>query len=454
MGTLGRAGIGAVAIALGAAVACSDETQSKGARKKDSGSGDGSVVSGGSGGGGSGGVAGGGMGGDGGVGGRAGAAGTDAGPFACETMVCAAPPSPLVQSCCTDADRCGLEVVMFPTGCMALDDVQVGTPDSDCPSIDFQTETFAGCCRDDGVTCGSSAEALGLGCVDPAVFGLPTGATCNGADASADAPIDAVGDVALDTSMDAMDAMDAADAMDPCAPPVIDPGLLADAGMDYVGPAPDLYWTFDDVDVTGSTLGDVSPSGDDAAIAGGVTTGAPGRIGEAFDFDGATGIVTGMPIEPQDFTVSVWLAPTAYATGNGLIAVNHGVGPIPWSGWLVAVGNTGQLRFAMEGGTPAQEIVAGTQRCVPLGSWTHFVGIKEGMEIRVYRDGVLEETLPLTYSTIPYNSGGMELGRHAMFINRYYAGRMDDLVLWNAILTDQQIVQLYLEGVAGRRVYP
>ncbi|MEB2312333.1 MAG: hypothetical protein OZ921_00735 [Sorangiineae bacterium] len=81
------------------------------------------------------------------------------------------------KACCTSEDACGLSVsVLASAGCQARN--QPGTPDESCPAQSIQNFlTFQGCCRPDH-TCGLQDTILGLGCVDPAAFGLSKGDSC------------------------------------------------------------------------------------------------------------------------------------------------------------------------------------------------------------------------------------------------------------------------------------
>jgi hypothetical protein len=135
--------------------------------------------------------------------------------------------------------------------------------------------------------------------------------------------------------------------------------------------------------------------------------------------------------------------------------INLGNGPSAWQGWISGIRSTGQFRFTVEGGGGlVQELYADTTDCVPVGAWTHIVGVYTGTVSRLYRDGVLEEETPIPYSSINFGSVGLVVGRHSYFNNRYYPGLVDELAVWDQVLTDRQVVQLFSQGKMGARIVP
>lgn len=109
-----------------------------------------------------------GAGGRGGSGGRAGTGGSggsgNAGSETCDTG-CSGLPMLGVSGCCTDNDKCGLDIsgLGVGEGCAELN--APGARNDACPSLSVfgGIVTFVGCCKPDG-TCGVLADLAGLGC--------------------------------------------------------------------------------------------------------------------------------------------------------------------------------------------------------------------------------------------------------------------------------------------------
>jgi len=73
------------------------------------------------------------------------------------------------------------------------------------------------------------------------------------------------------------------------------------------------------------------------------------------------------------------------------------------------------------------------------GQWTHFVGTYDGTNIKAYINGVLTETISHTGNIAPWY-GDMEIGR---FNTVYWSGSVDDLFIYNKVLSQEEVTQLY-----------
>ncbi len=71
--------------------------------------------------------------------------------------------------------------------------------------------------------------------------------------------------------------------------------------------------------------------------------------------------------------------------------------------------------------------------------WTHLVGTYDGNNIKAYINGVLKET-----RSWPGNISGMDENlKVGMFFNEYWSGTVDDLFLYNKVLSQTEVDQLY-----------
>jgi len=226
----------------------------------------------------------------------------------------------------------------------------------------------------------------------------------------------------------------------------------------YTGPAPDLYWSFDDETIEDSTVHDVTINDYNGTMNSGVADGEEGIAGEAVVFDGATGIINGDLPKTNTFTVSVWINPASFPTAGDVreVAVNLGNGLGTWEGWLVSVRHTETIGFCVEGGGGvSNEKRVVTQSGVPLGEWTHIVGTMSSSaeEIRIYCNGVFQESLSLGFKTINFGTVDLVLGLHSFFENYYFDGALDELAIFNdKVLSDKDIKSLYAVGHAGQPI--
>jgi len=86
--------------------------------------------------------------------------------------------------------------------------------------------------------------------------------------------------------------------------------------------------------------------------------------------------------------------------------------------------------------TPLTSSAKGT---ITADKWTHFVGTYDGTNIKAYINGVLTETISHSGNIAPWY-GNMEIGR---FNTEYWSGSVDDLFIYNKVLTQEEVTQLY-----------
>lgn len=161
-------------------------------------------------------------------------------------------------------------------------------------------------------------------------------------------------------------------------------------------------------ETTGTVAHDVSSYRTHGAVAG--TAFAAGRFGPSRAFAGASDHIT-VPdtpsLRPAALTVEAWvLAPAFTAMNSAVIATKRRTtGPASWT--LRLAGTSGRAWF----GTALSEADSVVSRA-PLadGLWHHLAGVHEGGTLRLYVDGVLEESRTPP-GAIPYDGGGVFVGR-------------------------------------------
>jgi hypothetical protein len=199
--------------------------------------------------------------------------------------------------------------------------------------------------------------------------------------------------------------------------------------------------------------------GHNGTAVGGVTF-VPGKVGEAFNFDGATGVVN----LPNDFaypTSGTSTRPLSFATwfrttAGGVILGQEGAGG---SGYVPAVyvGTDGKLYAQMfwnGAGNPVAS--AGT---VNNGQWHQVAVTYNGTSETVYLDGAAIKTVPFTESA--YNSSGYSytLGSgiasgtdgwpaapaptHSWY---YFKGQLDEAAFYNRALSATNVQTIFNVG--------
>ena len=169
---------------------------------------------------------------------------------------------------------------------------------------------------------------------------------------------------------------------------------------------------------------------------------APGKIGQAFNFDGIDDTVElGTGMASHDFSLSMWVKPGAtqiqYAD---IVDNNHS----KFQNWVIQqdASNTNMYAFS---GTPPFPLAPDV--------WQHLVVTHDSSDnSRAYVDGVLvaSGTYAITYNGTQF----LRLGRWANFHpdqggNRFWNGQMDEFAIFDRALTPIEVRNMYQAGGNG-----
>ena len=81
--------------------------------------------------------------------------------------------------------------------------------------------------------------------------------------------------------------------------------------------------------------------------------------------------------------------------------------------------------------------------------WQHLAGTYDGSELKLYVDGELEASTP-HIGSIAGNTLNVNIGRNSELTDRFYAGAVDDVRIYNRALRDEEVK--LLAGHKGARV--
>lgn len=196
------------------------------------------------------------------------------------------------------------------------------------------------------------------------------------------------------------------------------------------------YWNFNDG--VGTKTGDISGNGNTGTISNATWT--QGRFGKALYFGGTNSSVS-TPYNSvfdltNNITLSAWYKKDV---GSGT------------NKWLVhkATVNTSYAMF-IEGGLKMRIEHPAMQDCITTepseGVWHHVVSTYDGVNMKVYVDGVLKQTCAATGS-INLTGGGIEIGSFAS-TGYPFKGVIDEVRIYNRALSASEITTLYKAGSA------
>ncbi len=221
------------------------------------------------------------------------------------------------------------------------------------------------------------------------------------------------------------------------------------------------YYPMNEASWNGTTgeVRDLSGNGKNGTAVSGATITSSGKYANAGSFDGTNDYVnTGLnpsTVLGQNITMSAWVYPTAQSNYRGIMGDHAATGNkgllIQYNGgWTGGFGD-GTNWFTKNIGD------------LTLSQWSHVVYVIKGGAsgyIKGYVNGV-EITTQTDVSTNISHEAAFWIGRAYSADNRYFQGTIDDVRVYNRILTPTEITNLYTNpgtiatsGVAAGGVSP
>ncbi len=223
------------------------------------------------------------------------------------------------------------------------------------------------------------------------------------------------------------------------------------------------YWTFNGADMTDTIVTDISSSNNSLDIANGPVM-TMGKVGQSLNFDAVDDTVSctdancggtsggKLDMGTRDWTVSAWIKPKSGATSCNISGrVASKIGDDETQGWFIGIANSYICGSLRNGGVDIFSTLDGTQ--VTLNEWNHIAIVfdRDGNMTR-YLNGVQTGTQDniSSYNGVsidhPLNFciGGRDGG--AGCIERLFDGSIDEVRIYDRVLTVGEIKQLYLYG--------
>ena len=214
------------------------------------------------------------------------------------------------------------------------------------------------------------------------------------------------------------------------------------------------YWTMDGKN-TNWTTGqetDSSGNGNNGQFANtSASSAVTGKIGQAAQFNGTNQYIYGswatLALGTGDFTVSLWVDPSSFASEAGLFdtALLNGDGRRDNAMVLVQNASTGSLRIFSQGSYGAS-----TNGALKLNSMNHVVITRTGTTIHFYINGSLDSTTETLNTNLTF--GGEVIGRYADSPAGYFTGSIDDVRVYGRALSTLEVQTLYGVGTATQAV--
>jgi hypothetical protein len=192
---------------------------------------------------------------------------------------------------------------------------------------------------------------------------------------------------------------------------------------------------------------------------------APGKVGQAFSFDGTSSYIR-VPDNPSlhfttAMTIEAWIYPTSLGAYQNIVSKWDWPGANAQKGYTTTVLPGGQVNIGIcSDGSCAQGSggslcsVSGTSS-LPVNQWTHFAGTYDGSYLSVYVNGVFENREAYTSGIFPGTNDlviGAAVGGSTPVSP--FGGLIDEPAVYNRALSAAEIQAIYNAGSAGKCVPP
>lgn len=189
-------------------------------------------------------------------------------------------------------------------------------------------------------------------------------------------------------------------------------------------------------------------NGNDGVVKGGVKYVA-GKVEQAFGLNGTDAYIEAPSSEPSwgnDPTSSGSLS--AWVKFNTLPSASH-IMQIIGKGsdgkdFDLQVNKDNLFRFYVGAGTNVA-----SKTVVKTGVWYHVAGTWDATGLKMYVNGVLENTNPIPNKTRTASGQKLEIGRQPYFPGRYFNGVIDEAMISNRSWSAAEVSKMYKAGSVG-----
>jgi len=208
----------------------------------------------------------------------------------------------------------------------------------------------------------------------------------------------------------------------------------------------DLYYSFDDADLTGSNPDDISGNGNNGTN-NGATTGATGKINEGFDLNGTTDWIDSISKawSTNELAFVIWFNADALSANMTLWGYAFGSGGDILS---LRTNSSGQLNLSVRVNGGSDTFV--TAGSLSTGTWYQaIVNLNASNVAELFLDN---SSLGTTTKTGNLASHDIDVGRRANTGNQYFNGKLDEFAIYDHVLNSSDRSSLY-NGGSGNNPY-
>ncbi len=188
---------------------------------------------------------------------------------------------------------------------------------------------------------------------------------------------------------------------------------------------------------TGTTTADTSGNSNTATLMGGLPAWAAGHLGYGLDFNGTGDYLSlgkDIGIAGGTFTIASWVSWDGYSTGVATIIGGSDSGYVQFR----INGNYGNETLELL--SQASKSVGVSAGTIPTTTWTHVAVTFEGTNYVFYINGSASGT---GANATTFTSRNTRIGEQVFLWGEGFSGTMDDVRIYNRVLTGTEITTLY-----------
>jgi len=199
--------------------------------------------------------------------------------------------------------------------------------------------------------------------------------------------------------------------------------------------SPIAYWALDEEQ--GSVAADGSGNGHDGTLVNDPSW-TLGNVGGALAFNGIDDAVvvqdSSLLAAPDQLTIAAWIRHPPTAVFRSILDKRDR----PTDGYDLYVSDLGKAFMRVN-----DQTVEGF-KTVADSTWHHVAGVYDGSSLTLYVDGEVDATLPVTGGSLD-TIGELYLGKHFENVDLVFAGRMDEVRVYDVALGPAEVLAL-LDG--------
>jgi len=159
-------------------------------------------------------------------------------------------------------------------------------------------------------------------------------------------------------------------------------------------------------------------------------------------FDGQN--IVNLNDKTEDFSISLWVNIAAYGSSNVIFSINSGAPSYQYIGLVTT--STGVNWVHYPGGANGNTVVSS----VNLNEWNHFACVRENSTMKLYKNGSLVGSDPITYANTSFGTGErIVIGKRTSVGDLPLNGKVDQFRVFDKALSSSEVTTLYGETAAS-----